>query len=297
MYPPREPFHEPFPCPRPEFSYPLGERPPRRRRMTAISGFKKGNFVVLLADSQEVFSDYTKGSTRKINVTDFFGKWRMAVAGAGNSTFVELLTQELKRTLGQFHNFDYPKIYLAAKDQILRLHRQYIWCRHDNAANRPSVFALIVLQPVDPPPSPLQGTHLLVTAEGALLEEVLGYRSIGWGMSYADSLARRIFPSLATGSWDSITACTLEQLVGAGIFILREVKSFVQGCDGKTQVIVFTPDGDYTLLPTPVIEQWESVMSDFELHSSRMLLCFINRDSPITSDAEPYIRALSDLKS
>ena len=69
--------------------------------MTIVVGFLTGDATILLTDSQEVISDYSKTTTQKIQLMNYYGNWRLGIAAAADDatyatafvTFPDVLEQ------------------------------------------------------------------------------------------------------------------------------------------------------------------------------------------------------------
>jgi hypothetical protein len=209
----------------------------KRNRMTVVAGFCNQEAVILCADSREVIADYSKKSTKKIRVYTKSGQFQIAVAGSANhSAYLDLFEHELSRNLGILEEFDPEKFLAIIKATVHKLHKQHIWPRRNN---HPAFNTLIALQELGKNPA---RCGLVVTEETAVLP-VRQYKCVGIGQYMADYLVSRLFPIE-----DAIAASPTELLVNAGVFVIREVKKAINGCDGETSVAVFENDGSFTFI-------------------------------------------------
>jgi hypothetical protein len=220
----RPPF---VPIPRPPFG-----RIPERRRVTLIAGFLTGSCVVLAADSEEVISDYAKASTQKIRVTDCFGNWRIAIAGAGDGTYIDLFEQMLARRLFTIQQFEFEKITGIIRATLHEIHKKHIWPRHGD--QRVSFQAIIALQGC----GEKKGRGLFYTSDSAMLavDGSLGFKTIGVGSYLADYIIKRSTPDYTT-----IYNMPPSQVMNLAAHVLAQVKSSdcgIQGVDGETNVLV-----------------------------------------------------------
>jgi 20S proteasome alpha/beta subunit len=225
--------------------------------MTIAIGFMLGYGAVLCADSQEVVGDYAKTTTQKIQTLHAPGKWRIALVGAGDAACIELCNEEVMRKIGALTAFDYQKMVDILRSTIREIHEQHVWPRQ--AADRPWFSMLIALQGIDP------AARALFFTQDSIVLPVDHYKSIGVGSYLADYLHDRIYP---TPGWDYKS--TPEEVARNAIFILDEVKSAIQGCDGETIVAIFNGDGTFRWVIGSEVEQIEGWFDEF--HNSSTLL-------------------------
>ncbi len=95
--------------------------------MTICVGFEIGTAAILCTDSQEVVSDYSKTTTQKIQTTDYFGNWRMGIAGAGDAAYLDSFQQGLQAVLGIVKEYDYQKIVKLIDESLNRFYKNKIW--------------------------------------------------------------------------------------------------------------------------------------------------------------------------
>jgi 20S proteasome alpha/beta subunit len=220
----------------------------RTKRMTVVAGFVNREAVVLCADSREIIGDYSKKSTKKIRVYTKAGKFQVGIAGSADHTaYLDLFEFELSRNLGVLDRFD-PEIFLSIiRATVHKIHKQHIWPQR---WDRPAFNTLIAMQELGAE----RARCALVSTEATAVLPVREYKCIGVGQYLSDYLTSRMFPFD-----DDIALSPTERLVSAGVFIIREVKKAINGCDGETSIAVFENDGSFTFinkLEQTVIENW-----------------------------------------
>jgi hypothetical protein len=160
-----------------------------RRHVTIVSGFLTNNAVVLAADSQELVSDFTKAFTQKIQIANYVGHWRLAMAGSSDhSQYIRLIESELSMRLTSLPKFDYPAIVSIIKATVHQVHKQHIWPR---PSNRPEVQIIYAIQGLTTTPC-----RALLVSEDSAVTPVNDYMSVGIGTYLADYLKKRIYPNL-----------------------------------------------------------------------------------------------------
>lgn len=226
--------------------------------MTIALGFMLGNAAVICADSQEVVSDYAKSTTQKIFSLGS-SKWRIATVGAGDTACIELCNEELTRKIGSFIEFNYSEMFAVIKETIHEIHEQHVWPQKSANPSFPGFQMLIGLQAKDP------GARALLYSQESIVLPVDQFKSIGIGAYLADYLHDRLFPGAT-----SVYSCSAEEATRIGIFILKEVKSAIHGCDGETLVAVLHGDGNFRWMLGPEIHETESWFAAF--HGSELAL-------------------------
>lgn len=231
--------------------------------MTIVSGFMTGNAAILSADSQEVVSDYSKTTTQKIRTIEFFGNWRLGIAGSGDAGYIDLFEQELTRNLSGIRDFDYGKITSIIRAEIHKIHKQHIWPRKNQTV---SVQFMIVLQGIRPTPS----RGLFATNDSALLQ-VPEYHSIGVGSYMADYVKEQLYPGRGA-VYNSLT----DVVANTAVLILQQVKKAIHGCDGESLVAVFSGDGSLRWMTHDEVQGVERWMDRFHTDQLPMLMTIAN---------------------
>ncbi len=248
--------------------------------MTIVSGFLTNNAVVLAADSQEVVSDFTKASTQKIQITNYVGHWRLAMAGSSDhSQYIRLIESELSMRLANLPKFDYPAIVSIIKATVHQVHKQHIWPR---PSNRPEVQIIYAIQGLTPTPS-----RALLVSEDSAVTPVNDYMSVGIGTYLADYLKKRIYPNRG-----DVYNAPIEQVVNTAIFVLQQVKKTILGCGEETNVVVFYGDGTWRWITTPEVRQIELWLDEFHNAQRPLLRAFSDSRTP-TDKMEEQVREFS----
>ncbi len=251
--------------------------------MTIAIGFMLGYGAVLCADSQEVVGDYAKTTTQKIQTLHSPGKWRIALVGAGDSACIELCNEEVTRKIGALTAFDYQKMLDIVRSTIREIHEQHIWPRQ--APDRPSFSMLIALQGINP------GARALLFTQDTIVLPVDHYKSIGIGSYLADYLHDRIYP---TPGWDYKSSP--EEAARNAIFILDQVKSAIQGCDGETIVAILGGDGTFRWVIGSEVEQIEGWFNDFNSSTLSLRSLFSRPDIGDGDFARELLQFDADMK-
>lgn len=203
--------------------------------MTIAIGFLTGDGAVICADSQEMIGSYGKSTAQKIRTTDFFNNWRLVIAGASDQAhYIDLFQDEVVRQLIGTQTFDYGRVVSIIKATLHKIHKQHIWLRR---SGQPQLQLLIGIQGIDPP------SRGLLWTEEAVVLPVQEYRSIGIGTYAADAIWDRLFPTRGL-----IYNSRVEIAANFGIYMLRQIKKAVQGCDGFTLVAILK-DGKLRWVP------------------------------------------------
>jgi hypothetical protein len=228
--------------------------------MTIAAGFSAGGSVILCADSEETISDYAKSAAQKIFTCSFGDSWRLAIAGAGDASLIELFQEELTRRIAG-DQFDYGGIHQKIEFTLRQIHKLHVWPR--TGGNQTSFQLLIALQWKDP-----GGAALFVTQESVLLP-VHGFQTIGIGKYLADYLLTRIY---AQGE---IYKARSEEVMRVAIFVLDQVKSAIQGCDGQTHLFVMNAvDGSERYVVGPEVTMIEHEFQVFNQGQTRLFRAF-----------------------
>jgi hypothetical protein len=231
--------------------------------VTIVSGFMTGGAVILSADSQEVVSDYSKTTTQKIRITEFFGNWRLGIAGSGEAGYIDLFQQDLRMKLSTIHDFEYAKITSVIKATIHQLHKKHIW---PHTQQKPVVQFLIAIQGIQPTPS----RGLFVTNDSALLG-VTEYQSIGIGSYMADYIKEQLYPGPG-----AVYNTPTEVVANMAVLMLQQVKKAIHGCDGESLIAIFSGDGNLRWMTHDEVQEIEGWMDKFHTTQLPMLMTVAN---------------------
>lgn len=247
-------------------------RLPERKPLTIVAGFTNNNGVALAADSQEIISDYAKGTTSKITLLYCGYEWCVGISGAAEETaYLELFQEELARALFALEKYDYDKMIAITKSVLHKLHKQHIWPQRD----RKSPFqSLIVTQCVAEPDSPRSLRPRLLETKDSAVVEVDAFKSIGVGTYMAKYLEDRLLKDHDTMN------CSVDHLGDILILTLKEIKKAIVGCDGLTTVALFYEDGRSRYMSTAEVQDVEKLSDKLENVSLKLLLALTDPAIP-----------------
>jgi hypothetical protein len=196
--------------------------------MTIVAGFCSSQGTILCADSEES-GGFSKGAIDKIRIHILDDGALFAFAGAGWSTYIDLLEEELVQALK-----DAPK----GKSEVetlrratIRVHKKYIW---PNPATDKYLGAVVVLQK--------NGRRRMLRIHEGVVTTHHNYVSVGMGWEVANYWNRFLMPL-------GCRSLSLDITAALAIFILWQVKKSVQGCGGPTSMAVFTAEGGFSRGP------------------------------------------------
>lgn len=226
--------------------------------MTIVVGFLTGDATILLTDSQEVISDYSKTTTQKIQLMNYYGNWRLGIAAAAeDATYATAFCNDLQMYLSRVKEFDHSAIVKGIEAKLQEFYKRYVWTTPKD--ERPYFQMLIALQGIKP-----QGSRALFYTHKNLLLPVHGYQSIGIGCHVADFVSRRLDISGNGRAIEGVVYNTpTEEMARFGVFVLDQVKSAVDGCDGETLGAIFYGDGTFRWLLGVEVKEIESWFTAF----------------------------------
>ncbi len=112
---------------------------------------------------------------------------------------------------------------------------------------------------------------MLVSTEDTAVLRVRDYKCVGVGQHMADYLKKVIFPFD-----DDIRVSPAERLINAGVFIVKEVKKAIHGCDGETNVAIFAKDGDFRFLNSLEVLQIEGWLTTLAHSNAELFKAVVN---------------------
>jgi hypothetical protein len=236
------------PKPRP-LARPKPERLPRRRGVT-IAIHLSGAFSLLTAtDTQETYSSGEKVDSGKIiSASRLKPLGSINIAGAGDSTYVKAISQELSN---KFQNFagTIAELETEIRETASSFYADHVMpfvgkVEHYNVPN----YALLLA--VDH-----EGNEKLWNIEKTMVTDASLYDCIGAGKPAADGLVGRLYPRYPT----------LDSLAILAAYVIYRVKSTVDGCGLKTE-IRFIQHGRFGIgfVPPDRIEAWEALFQKYE---------------------------------
>lgn len=195
--------------------------------MTVCAGFKSSYGVVLCADSQETVGAM-KFDAPKLVIRPQIGtrkdKVRMLFAGAGHGPFIDRLVTEMWRAATRGPSMEMEDVVGRIEDANIEWHRK-IW-QVFAQKDRPTAHLLFA---VYTPRRPVR----LYRAIGPIINEVEDYAFVGYGEELGSFLAKNFRPAFEQ----------IEGDVSASLFILENVKKYVDSCGGDTQIAALMLDG------------------------------------------------------
>ncbi len=210
--------------------------------MTICAGFKNNFGVILCADSQETVGAM-KFDAPKLVIKPSLGeptdKVRMLFAGAGDGPFIDKLVDRMWRAALQGPDMTIDGIVARIEDANIEWH-QRIWKLY-SANDRPQADILFAIHAT--------GLEVhLYKATGPIINEVDNYAFVGCGEDLRAFLAENF----------RIGTSSIEDDVGASLFILANAKKYVDSCGGDSQLAALMIDGSIQEL-----KRWNaSVLSD-----------------------------------
>lgn len=254
--------------------------------MTIAVGFLTGDGAVLCADSQETISDYSKTTTQKIRTADFYGNWRLAIAGSSDAAhYIDLFQYDLVQRLSAAQDYDYVRIIGAIKATLHQIHKQHIWLRKDG---RPVLQLLIGIQGMKP-----HHTRALLVSQEAVVLPVREYESIGVGAHMANAVKERMFSRNGL-----IYNGSAELAANYGIYILKHVKKSIVGCDGNTLVAIMK-DGNLRWLTHEEVAEVEQAVEGFDQHQYQLRRALLDPavdENGVANFSNSFASAMTTLK-
>jgi hypothetical protein len=238
----------------------IPRRLPREKKVTiAIHLMAGGGSLITAADTQETYNTGAKVDAGKIA-----GAWRgvplgaINVTGAGDSEYIDALTQEIIR---QFQNFTgTPEELEKSIRRVVRIfykvHVMPFVGKFDDE-NVPDYRLLIAIRH--------EGTRKLWTVNKALMTEDNSFGCVGIGKATAQTLLSRLFPLYPS----------LDSVAVLAAYVIYRVKSTVDGCGLKTE-IRFIHRGMPGIVPDDRIGRWENLFRKYNLLERDLLYQAMN---------------------
>jgi hypothetical protein len=212
--------------------------------MTIAAGFPCKEGLVLCADTQEVISGYVKTDTEKMTVIQG-AKWNVFITGAGDSDSIELAVQEITHDLMKVRP---PQTLQVAIKKTL--HEVFIDTIQPYAnfpiEDRPSATLLIGVQS--------EGVVSMYKSHGLVFRRIDTSECVGMGIALGKSLTAQFFRK----------DLTLKRAGLIAIYILHQVKRWVDGCGGNSDIILIGRHNlTWARLPTENVESLEKHFDQF----------------------------------
>ena len=206
--------------------------------MTLVAGFTGRDGIVLCADNESLYGDYSKKRVEKIkwgrkNRADF----SYAIAAATDSEeYVQMVESDLQfGVMERFEVYEPEKIHEAIKRYLHEFHLQHVWPRTDSAA-APRIHTLIVLHPDS---SARAYPLLLHTTETAVNIVHDPYCCIGVGAHLANFILGRLVPNHGGRK---------AHLLSTAVYLLKQVHENITGIGPGTDVYYFENKGPMEIL-------------------------------------------------
>jgi 20S proteasome alpha/beta subunit len=201
----------------------------RKSKMTIAAGFVCLDGIVLCADTQETITGYTKTNTDKIRRMEDHGLC-VAITGAGDTELIETVGERIERALF----WEYMPTTVRMPDQVRDIIQQEVSASFKRYIlpyasfpkdDRPWCDLLIVVTVKNE----VNNYECLYRASGTTVREIkFGGDCVGSGLILAKSLMERFCDSFMD----------LDELVLAIIYVMFQTKKWVDGCGGKTDIVV-----------------------------------------------------------
>jgi len=210
------------------------------RRMTIALGMLASTGVVLATDTEESWGDVgdiKTATTKMISVSrkEVTGNsFCMAVAGAGNSDYLQRVKLELAAKVFASPTWRFETSSDMVEEYLLKFYGDHItpfW---------PDVKDFQLIAGVA---GSTQG-HLWITDKTTVVPCPYGYEAVGVGRAYATALLSRFH---STGM--NLESCSL-----LAIHVVHCVKEFIGGCGKQTHVVACTAENNVHLNPAKVDE-------------------------------------------
>jgi len=237
----------------------------------------------MCSDTEESISETSKSQVRKVPYFRI-GKMTVAIGGAGDSTFIDYVAQDLVKFLAASPR-EWGTIEAELKEYARKIFRDYIRPWSGFPANLVPVAEFLIAISMD------SRTHLFQWQRNHLyLVPPPQNISIGWGTIQSQRLISEIHTELP-----------YNQTLFFAIRMMQTVKRLVPGCGGKTETIFLGHKGFVTWSGTFKIDEIEHLVDECDEFISRYMLLFIadtvdRAPTNIESMLNSYIEALKNLR-
>lgn len=239
--------------------------------MTLIGAFELSD-VVLFADRQESISDYAKWDANKISYFESIGAYRVVMAGAGDSEFIDMIWEQF---LGVAKMQNLPGAR-GVKELVLRtvsrITRKCIlpYPRND----RPWVDLIWAIQQTSQHPAGMEdltwGIDLFHT-QGLAVNQIRN--------RYFSGNPRLLVQYLSDAFLDGLIIGT-EEAEALAVYLLWEAKEYDPTCGKHSDVITLKRGGGVRRLSRGEVNYWEEHFS--HLKASYKLLPLLSCSTPLT---------------
>lgn len=207
----------------PRFTSPNPKRLPRRKLVTIAAGFVCDEGIVICSDTQETIPGYVKTDSEKMR-TIVGGHLSMVFTGSGDADLIEMTIDEIQNRVILEQPHAVWAIEKIVKDALSEIFKKRIGPYSVfPAEDRPLIPDLLIGVQVE------SGT-LLYKASGTKLRRLNEPECIGTGLVLGKSLIGRFFKR----------NLSLAQTGLLAIYILHQVKRWVDGCGGKSDILLLS---------------------------------------------------------
>jgi len=269
----------PFPKPpfpfvaQPRLLFPKPRRLPERKRVTIAAGFPCKAGLVLCADTQETISGYVKTDTDKIRILSS-QQYNIVFTGAGDSDLIETTIDEMANAIHTEKPEGITRIAFALKSAALRVFEESIKPYATFPADdRPSVTLLIGIQTAR--------ATALYKARGTSFRLLQAAECIGYGLALGKSLTEQLFNQ----------DMSLEHAGLVAVYVLHQAKRWVDGCGGKSDILLLSNDGTILRMSTEMVEHLEQHFDEFNSHLRPVLIACADREF----DSKKFDEMMDDL--
>lgn len=263
--------HNTRPEPLPRKPDPKSERPRKRKRVTIIAAFQCRDGLLMCADSEQTIASETKSQTRKIHLFKT-APYTVAIGGAGDGSLIDYIQYELQQRVAlKPPAWDTVDSWLQAFcvemwDACMGPYRGF---NYNHVPEEPSF--LIGLQ--------TQGEYRVYKWEHRIIYPVPNWTpaSIGAGIIQSETLLNELqfgLPLMAS------------QMFLFAVRMMLKVKQLVQGCGGKTEMVLLRTDGGLTVISTKKIDEVEELVEQMDTFFVDQILHFISGGERITREGD-----------
>lgn len=255
--------------PRPR-SHPKPKRPESDSDMTIAAGFKFADGVLLCADTQHSAAGWMKLDASKIKPFDLRNRGGGQLAFALSATNVPYAHMAIDHCVRAIVSMK-PKerttggMYLKLLETLEEFYQAHVYPHPSFREDGVPGFNLLAAVRSD-----VDKTLNLYSADTTALNEVQKYDCIGSGGFLAHYLVPRIF-------WHDKMA--LKDAANVAIHILRETKSYVEGCGGNSEFLALHKDGKFGRVENFDISSGEHISSGFMQAIRRLFIVAADLDT------------------
>jgi len=229
--------------------------------VTIIAAFQCRDGLLMCADSEQSIGSEAKAQARKILLVKT-PSYNVGIGGAGDSSSIEYIQNELRQRIA----LDRPT--WDSVDSWLQRFAIEMWeaCigpyrGFDSRYAPEDLEFLIGLQ--------AQGEYRLYKWQRRVVYQIVDRAptSIGAGIIQSEMLLNELQFALPL---------TASEMCLLAVRMMLKVKQLVQGCGGKTEMILLRSDGGLTVLSTKVIESVEHLVEQVDTFFVDQVLQFIS---------------------